>query len=236
MLEKEMYPYVKEFFTSRGFEVRAEIVDCDVVAIKDGVMVAAEMKVKMGIKLLSQAAQRQKSFDLVYIAVPKPTFKQRTKRAYKETLHLIRRLELGLLYVDTNGEGICTEEFPPAPFARNQSIASRSARKTRIDAMEEFLARSEDYNIGGITREKQMTAYRENALLIALYMIRDGAMSAKQLKELDCGEKSYPIIHDNHYGWFERVDKGIYDVTKKGKHAVKKYKHVCDNLKKVMQK
>ncbi len=235
MLEKEMYQYVKDFFVSRGFDVKGEILSCDVVAIKDGVMVAAEMKITMGIKLLSQAAQRQKSFDLVYIAVPKPTYKQRAKKAYKETLHLIRRLELGLLYVDTNGEGVCTEEFPPSPFSREQSEASRRARKTRTDAMEEFLARSEDYNVGGSVREKQITAYRENALLIAMYMIRDGAMSAKKLKELGCGEKTYPIIHDNHYDWFERIEKGVYDVTKKGKQAVKQYKNVCNNLKKVMK-
>ena len=234
MLEKEMYPYVKEFFVSQGFTVRAEILSCDVVAEKNGVMIATEMKTQLSIKLLSQAAQRQKSFDLVYIAVPKPTFKKRTQKQYTETLHLIRRLELGLLYVDTNGEGVCTEEFPPASFSREKSLASRRARKTRTDAIEEFLARSDDYNIGGSVREKQITAYRENALLIAMYIIRDGAMSAKQLKKLGCGEKTYPIIHDNHYGWFERVEKGIYDITDKGKKAVKKYKHVCENLSKVM--
>jgi hypothetical protein len=137
--------------------------------------------------------------------------------------------------VDTNGEGVCTEEFPPHPFAREKSLASRRARKTRTDAMEEFLSRSEDYNVGGSVREKRVTAYRENALLIALYIMRDGAMSAKQLKKLGCGEKAYQIIHDNHYGWFERVDRGVYDVTSKGKKSVAKYKNVCGNLKKVMQ-
>ena len=236
MLEKEMYPYVKDFFTSRGYEVRAEVLACDVVAIKDGVMVAAEMKTQMSVKLLSQAAQRQKSFDLVYIAIPKPTFKKRTGKQYAELVHLIKRLELGLLYVDTAGEGVCTEEFAPHPFAREKSLASRRARKTRTDAMEEFLSRSDDYNVGGSVREKRVTAYRENALLIALYMMRDGAMSAKQLKKLGCGEKAYQIIHDNHYGWFERVDRGVYDVTSKGKKSVANYKHVCKNLKKVMQK
>ncbi len=234
MLEKEMYPYVKEFFISRGFDVKAEVLSCDVVAIKDGLMVAAEMKTAMGIKLLSQAAQRQKSFDLVYIAIPKPTFKRRVSKAYQELIHLVKRLELGLLYVDTNGEGICTEEFPPSPFAREKSIASRRARKTRTDAMEEFLSRSEDYNVGGSVREERVTAYRENALLIALYMLRDGAMSAKSLKKLGCGEKSYSIIHDNHYGWFQKVNRGMYDVTIKGEKATKKYKNVCDNLRKVM--
>ncbi len=234
MLEKEMYPYVKEFFVSRGFEVRAEVLACDVVALKDDIMIATEMKTAMGIKLLSQAAQRQKSFDLVYIAIPKPTFKRRVSKAYKELIHLVKRLELGLLYVDTNGEGVCTEEFPPAPFAREKSKASRRARKTRTDSMEEFLSRSEDYNIGGSVREERVTAYRENALLIALYFIRDGAMSAKTLKRMGCGEKTYSIVHDNHYGWFQKVDRGVYDVTAKGKKAVEKYSHVCANLKKVM--
>ncbi len=235
MLEKEMYPLIKQFFTSRGFDVRAEVLDCDVVARKDDHMIAVEMKTQLGIRLLAQAAQRQKAFDLVYIAIPKPSYKKRFSKHYKQTLHLVRRLELGLLYVDVNGDGVCTEEFAPQPFDRNRSIAANSSQKKRVDALEEFLSRSEDYNIGGTTGIKQMTAYRENALLIALYLMRDGPMSAMQLKKLDCGEKAYQILYHNHYGWFERVDKGIYDVTTKGKKAVKKYKNVCENLKKIMQ-
>jgi hypothetical protein len=235
MLEKEMYPFVKDFFITRGFEVRAEVLSCDVVAVMDDIMIAVEMKTQMSIKLLSQAAQRQKSFDLVYIAIPKPSFKRRTNKAFAELLHLVKRLELGLLYVDTNGEGICTEEFPPKPFSRERSLASRRAQKTRTDAMEEFLSRSEDYNIGGSVREKRMTAYRENALLIVLYIMRDGPMSAKCLKELGCGDKSYSIVYRNHYGWFERVEKGVYDITQKGRQATKKYKNVCENLSNTMQ-
>ncbi len=235
MQEKDMYCYVKNFFIEREFDVRAEILSCDVVAMRDDIMIAVEMKTQLGLKLLTQAAERQKSFDLVYIAIPKPTYKRRTSRAYKQTLHLIRRLELGLLYVDTHGEGICTEEFMPAPFDINRSKSARSSQKNRVDALEEFLARSQNYNIGGMVRQKIITAYRENALLIALYLLRDGAMSAVMLKKLGCGEKSYDIIYQNHDDWFLRIDKGIYDITTKGKKAVKKYKNVCDNLRKIMQ-
>lgn len=234
MKEKEMYRYVKDFFVLRGFDVRAEVLSCDVVAIKDDIMIAIEMKTQMGLKLLSQATERQKSFDLVYIAIPKPTYKKRLSKPFKQTLHLVKRLELGLLFVDIKGEGVCTEEFMPTFFDRNKSISSKRAQKTRIDALEEFLSRSEDYNIGGSVREKRVTAYRENALLIALYFIREGAMSAKELKKLGCGEKAYAIVYQNHYDWFKKVDKGIYDVTKKGRQATKKYKNVCDNLSKIM--
>jgi hypothetical protein len=234
MKEKDMYSYVRDFFIERSYDVRAEVLDCDVVAVRDDVMVAIEMKTQLNIRLLAQAADRQKFFDVVYIAVPKPTFKKRLSKPYKQILHLVRRLELGLLYVDTKGEGICTEEFPPSPFNVEYSKASRSSKTKRLNSLEEFLARSDDYNVGGVVREKRITAYRENALLVALYIQRDGAMSAVMLKKLGCGEKSYSIVHDNHYGWFERVGRGIYNLTDKGKKAVKKYKHVCVNLEKTM--
>lgn len=234
MKEKDMYSYVRDFFLEQSYEVRAEVLDCDVVARRDDIMVAIEMKTQLSVRLLAQAVDRQRFFDVVYIAVPKPTFKKRLSKPYKQILHMIRRLELGLLYVDTKGEGVCTEEFPPAPFNLEHSRASKSSKIKRLNSLEEFLARSDDYNVGGIVREKRITAYRENALLVALYIQRDGAMSAVTLKKLGCGEKSYSILHDNHYGWFDKVSRGIYDINAKGKKAVKKYKHVCENLEKTM--
>lgn len=229
-----MYSYVRDFFIEQSYDVRAEVLDCDVVARRDDIMVAIEMKTQLSVRLLAQAVDRQRFFDVVYIAIPKPTFKKRLSKPYKQILHMIRRLELGLLYVDTKGEGVCTEEFPPSPFNLEQSRAAKSSKIKRLNSLEEFLARSDDYNVGGVVREKRITAYRENALLVALYIQRDGAMSAVTLKKLECGEKSYSILHDNHYGWFDRVGHGIYDINDKGEKAIKKYKHVCENLKKTM--
>ena len=34
-------------------------------------------------------------------------------------------------------------------------------------------------------------------------------------------EKATRLMADNHYGWFQRVETGIYDVTEKGRVAAK---------------
>ena len=209
----------------RGFQVRAEVLSSDVVAIREDIMVAVEMKMQMGIKLLAQAAQRQKSFDLVYIAIPKPTFKRRTNKAYAELIHLVKRLELGLLYVDTNGEGVCMEEFPPKPFSREKSISSRRARKTRTDAMEEFLSRSADYNVGGSVREERVTAYRENALLIAMYMIRDGG-GERQAPE-GTGLRGKGISHNTR--------QPLRMVRARGQRHIRRYRKGQEGRKKILQ-
>jgi hypothetical protein len=46
------------------------------------------------------------------------------------------------------------EEFPPTPFDRKKSVEARSSQKKRLNTMEEFLSRSEDYNVGGVSIKK----------------------------------------------------------------------------------
>ena len=89
MKETDLYPLIKKYFVEKGFDVRAEVMDCDVVAKKDDVMIAIEMKTSLGTRLLSQAAERQRWFDLVYIAVPKPSYKRRFKKEFKQLMHLV---------------------------------------------------------------------------------------------------------------------------------------------------
>ncbi len=232
MKECDMYPFIKAYFQERGFEVKSEIADCDVLAAKDNIMVAVEMKLGLTMRLLSQGVNRQSVYDLVYLAIPKPTFKRQANRGYQDMLRVVRRLNLGLLYVNTKGKGLCSEAFPPAPF--DMEASRRRAQKKRMAAMEDFKALSDDYNIGGSTGVTRITPYRENALLIALYLKRDGDCKPKTLRDLGCGDKTRAILYDNHYGWFDHKDRGLYGLSKKGKKAIGQYKHICDGLKKIM--
>ena len=232
MKECDMYPHIKAYFLERGFEVKSEIADCDVLAVKDDIMVAIEMKLGLTMRLLAQGVKRQSIYDLVYLAIPKPTFKRQTNRGYQDMLRVVKRLNLGLLYVDTRGEGLCREAFPPEAF--DMVASRRQSQKQRMAAMEDFKALSDDYNIGGSTGIKRITPYRENALLIALYLQRDGDSTPKALRKFGCGEKTLTILYCNHYGWFEHRDRGLYGLSKKGKKAIAKYKHICDGLKKTM--
>lgn len=232
MKETDLYPHIKAYLEDLGYIVKAEVADCDVMAEKDGQMIAVEMKTGITIRLLAQAAKRQRIMDLVYIAVPKPAFRRQTSREFQDLIHLIRRLNLGLLYVQPKGEGYVEEAFPPRPF--DMEASRRGSTKRRTAAMKSFRALSGDENTGGSVKTKRMTPYRENALLIALHLEMLGTSSAAQLVKLGCCEKTRIIMYQNHYGWFERVSKGQYALTGTGRDAMIKYASVCERLKKTI--
>lgn len=232
MKESDLYPHVKKFLLEQGYNVKAEIQDCDVMAIKDDEIVVIEMKTNLSIALLGQAVERQLIFDIVYIAVPKPKYKKRVSSRYKRTIRIVKRLSLGLLYVDIRGEGSCEEEFPP----KLMKLGIHKSRKEKIreKALLEFNGLSGDYNIGGINRTKKMTAYKENALTIALYLKLNGATKASTIKDYGCGEKTRAIMYQNHYGWFARIGAGVYQLTPIGESAINEYSNVCERILKTM--
>lgn len=232
MKESELYPYIKAYLEERNYEVKSEISDCDVLAYKNERYIAVEMKTALGMRLLAQAVKRQSMFDLVYIAIPKPKLKTLQTRSHQDNLRIVRRLNLGLLYVQTRGAGRCEEVFPPKAYDMRQSM--NVAKKRREKAMKDFQALSGDHNIGGSTGVRRMTVYREAALLIALYLQRDQSMSAKQLRALGCEDNTWNILYNNHYGWFHKCGKGIYELTDAGYQALDEYHIVCDALRKTM--
>lgn len=120
--EEDLYPPVKEYFESLGYKVNGEVRSCDMTALKDEELIIVELKKNLTVSLLTQAVIRQRTADLVYIAIPKPK-KFRFNAKWKDTLHLLRRLELGLIVVDIK-KGISTVEVvqEPVPFDRNKSI------------------------------------------------------------------------------------------------------------------
>ena len=96
--EEELYNPVAEYLLGLGFEVRAEVNHCDICAIKDNQLLIVELKKILSIELLIQATKRQKLADLVYVAIPRPKSYRQNKK-WNGTLQLLRRLELGLIFV-----------------------------------------------------------------------------------------------------------------------------------------
>jgi hypothetical protein len=107
--------------------------------------------------------------------------------------------------------------FDPLPYQ------NRKHGKSRRQVIKEIADRSGEYNIGGSTRVKLITAYRENAILVATCLERLGQASPRGLRQLGTGDKTPAILSSNHYGWFQRVDRGVYSITDQGRHEIRSY-------------
>jgi len=214
LTETSLSAPVAAYFGGLGYTVRAEVKHCDLVAVRDAEIVAVELKLTLNLDVLVQATRRQQVADKVYIAVPRPRYVGRTAR-WRGVLHLLRRLELGLLLVGFKSTPPSVEAvLSPEPSPSKRKSKARQALK------EEAANRSLDLNVGGSTRRKLMTSYRENALRIAFLLAQHGPLSAKGLRTLGTGDNTWSILHRNYSGYFTRCGGGVYDVTEKGREAL----------------
>ena len=74
-----------------------------------------------------------------------------------------------------------------------------------------------------MSRRKIVTAYRENAIQIAVYLRELGPSTPKALRKFESGPKTTPILYDNLYGWFDHVDRGTYGLSESGAKALANY-------------
>jgi hypothetical protein len=216
--ESDLYRPVKDYLEEHGYSVRGEVKHCDIVATKNDEIIVVELKLSINLTLLVQATERQGITDSVYVAIPRP---RKFGRQWKGVKRVLKRLELGLLVVTQRPLGSkVVKHFDPAPGIRRKNPKRRRA------VIQEIADRSGDYNIGGINRQKLVTAYRENAILIACWLKHLGPTSPKILRERGTGEKTTQILSKNHYGWFQRVERGVYAVTDPGAYEAAAYKDI----------
>jgi len=70
--EEDLYIPVRDYLVRQGYTVKSEISYCDVTAINNaGTLLVIEMKLRVNLEVILQAMQRQRTADIVYIAVPK---------------------------------------------------------------------------------------------------------------------------------------------------------------------
>lgn len=210
MSEVELYDPIKRFLEGQGYAVKGEIEDCDIVGVRgDEAPVVVELKERLSLALVLQAVDRLRITDAVYLAFRIGKGQSATWRARTtEVKSLLRRLGLGLLTVSARGSVVPV--LDPAPYR------PRSDGRRRERLLKEFAERVGDPEAGGSASRQRLTAYRQDALRCARELADAGVLELAGLRERAGVERAGPILRDNHYGWFERVKRGHYELSPKG--------------------
>ena len=224
--ERDLYAPVKAWFEGQGWRMKGEVAHCDGLAVREGLVLAVEMKLTLNLDLILQGMERQRMADLVYLAVPRKPRALSSRRWYA-LQRMLRQLNLGLLVVTLQpGREPVEEQLTPAEEGQAKPTGRGAARRKL--ALREFEGRSGDYNTGGSTGEKLMTAYREAALKLAAELERRGPSTAHEIAGKGQSSKGLNrILYLNHYNWFVRLGQGRYDLTPSGREALTLYNLPC---------
>ena len=217
--ESDLYAPVKAFLVGQGYEVKGEVGAADIVAVRgEEAPVIVELKTSFSLALFHQAVERLKLSDTVYVAVPRKTGKA-FQTQLRRNIALCRRLGLGLMTVRLYSKTV-EAHLDPGPYVPRKNKA-KSAR-----LLKEFSRRVGDPNKGGRqSRGKLMTAYRQDAIRCLGYLFANGPTKASLVAEATGVIRARNIMADDHYGWFERAERGIYQVAPKGIDAAREYEN-----------
>ncbi len=208
--ETDLYAPVKAFLQRQGYTVKGEIGAADLVAVRGTEEpVIVELKLGFSLALLHQAVARLAVTDLVYVAVSRP----KQYKALKANVALCRRLGLGVLTVRLR-DGLVEAHADPGPYR------PRKSAKGRTKLLREFERRRGDPNDGGATRHGIVTGYRQDALRCAMYLAEYGAARGAAVKADTGVAAATRIMADDHYGWFARVERGVFALTEAGRKGL----------------
>jgi len=210
-LETSLYLPVKRFLEQRGFEVKGEVCGCDLVALRsdgDPIVVIGELKLSFNLDLLLQAVDRTAACDEVWLAV-KGSVRGRGREQDPRVKKLCRLLGFGLIGVWPRGGVEVLVE--PAPWRPRRNLTRRSRLVT------EHRRRQGDPALGGSSRAPIMTAYRQRSLACAASLVA-GPRATREVKVTVPDAPA--ILLRNVYGWFERVERGVYGLTEHGRAAL----------------
>lgn len=210
-METSLYLPVKAFLEAAGYFVKGEVGGCDLVGISDEyppVVVICELKLTFNLEVLLQAVDRATVADEVWIAA-RISAKGRGREADKRYRDLCRRLGVGMLGISDRGDvSVIVASISPMP---------RTNPKRRSRLVREHKARRGDPVLGGSTRLPVMTAYRQQTLGCAALL----AQSPLRLRDVKAVvPEAGKILQSNVYGWFERLERGVYGLTDAGREAL----------------
>lgn len=210
--EADLYPFVKAFLEVQGYIVKGEVGAVDLVGVRgDEDPLVVELKLRLNLTLYHQAVTRLRLTDLVYIAVPKPSGRN-ARRALRENTIMCRRLGLGFLTI--RKDGVVEAQCDPGPYLPRRNTSKREK------LLREFHRLEGDPNSGGATRHGIVTAYRQDALRCAMYLAETGAEKGAIVAKATGVANATTLMRHNHYGWFCKVETGVYDLTPEGRQGL----------------
>jgi hypothetical protein len=217
--ETELYEPVKRMLEQQGYAVKGEVNGCDLVAWRkdEAEPVIVELKTAFNLQLLYQLIDRSAMSPHVYAAVEYDPAKHPGGGTWNDAARLCRKLGFGLIGVRFY------KRKPPEAYVLcrpGETVRETKARRKAERLKREFDARSGDFNTGGTTGKPLVTAYRERALRAAAILEREGPLPPRELKNRLHDARIGPLLRDNVYGWFSRVEHGVYGLSDTGREAL----------------
>ena len=224
-LEATLYAPVKEFLERRGYEVKGEVRGCDLVACRgEEPPIIVELKLRFSLALVLQGVNRLALTERVYLAVPSPPSRRRSRRLAVDSpdiRKLCRRLGLGLMLVGRRSIELLEEPVPYRP---------RMAKARALRLKDEFDRRIGDANVGGTIGVPVITAYRQDALRCARTLSLLGPLRIAPLRAAAGVPSAARILQRNVYGWFTRIERGTYALSESGDRALARFAAVIASL------
>ncbi len=213
--ETSLYAAAKRHLEAQGYAVKGEVCGCDGVGIRQGdggadSVAIIELKLSFTLDLVLQAVDRMAAADCVWLAVP---MSRRGRDQDRRVHKLCRLMGVGLLAVHPSRRTV-EVLAEPAPYQ------PRRNRRRRDALIKEHRSRAGDPNSGGSTKVPIMTAYRQRSLACAAAILEQ-PRRPKDLRQVapDAGR----ILLSNVYGWFARVERGLYGLTPDGEAALRRW-------------
>jgi hypothetical protein len=215
MKESDLYIPLKQFLESQNYEVKGEVHDCDAMAVRGKeTPVIIELKLSLNLNVILQAVDRLSLTPKVYIGIPIQC--KTLNRRQRQIIKLLRMLGLGLIVIDSNRKtGSVNVLLDPGEYRPRKS----KHRQERL--LGEFMKRVGDPNLGGAVKRKGiMTVYRQRTLAIARFLQKQGPTKASHIARELQEPKARDILYNDVYGWFDRVSRGVYKLSPRGKKEI----------------
>lgn len=216
MKETELYEPIKKYLLQKGYKVQAEVKNCDIACLYENSLIIIEIKKTFNLKLLYQALDRKSFADKVFVAISRP--KNFRKKEIKHMIKILKAIDVGLITVALDSP-LKNVEIMLQP---KDNIIKKKTRKKSI-ILNEIEKRNLNINLGGSTKkDKILTAYKEQTIFLACVLNKIEKGSPLYIKKQFNIQNASNILQKNYYGYFERIERGVYTLSKKGKDMLEK--------------